>query len=188
MGGACCRTRRLLKARNKSTPFWPTASPLALNLQDSALVFGALIGAVARAPSPRYKDINGDEKAINGDFSKLRHVPTLKPAAAKVLTNTEARTRNVPGTHEVRKTMRHQTHSYRVAYGLACFFTFSPSERDTTLMLRLARARQSDPALANDQSKAFYQRSQPALDVDFIQLSPEALAEVGQDVETQNLN
>ena len=124
-------------------------------------------------------DVNGEHKAIAGDFTKLRYVQNLTPAAARVLANTEARARNVPGTHEVRKTMRHQTHSYRVTYGLACFFTFSPSERDTALMLRMARARQNDPALSNDSSKAYYQRHLPALDVDFIQLSPEALAEAG---------
>ena len=127
----------------------------------------------------RYVDVNGDEKAVNGDFTKLRYVPNLSPAALKVLSNTEARTRSVPGTHEIRKIMRHQTHSYRVKYGLACFFTFSPAERDTTIMLRMARARQSDPALLHDKAKALYQRQCPPLDVDFIQLSPAALAEAG---------
>ncbi|CAK9075903.1 unnamed protein product [Durusdinium trenchii] len=125
----------------------------------------------------RYVDINGEEKAIAGDFTKLRHAPHLSPAALKVLSNTEARTRTVPGTHEVRKTMRYQTHSYRVPYGLACFFTFSPSERDSTIMLRMARARQSDPAINDDKRKAFYQRTLPPLDIDFLRLSPEALAE-----------
>lgn len=34
---------------------------------------------------------------VNGDLTKLRHVPGLSPAARKVLSNVEARTRKVPG-------------------------------------------------------------------------------------------
>jgi len=45
-------------------------------------------------------------------------------------------------------------------------------------MLRMARARQSDPAIANDAGKTFYGRQKPELDVDFCRLSVERLAEV----------
>ena len=124
-----------------------------------------------------YADVNGENKAIKGDMSKLRHVPNLSNAAKKVLMNAEARARKVPGTHEVRSTMRHQTHAYRVNYGLALFVTFSPSERDTCIMLRMARARQGDPAIANDPCKEFYARGKPELDVDYLRLSPEKLLE-----------
>lgn len=37
-----------------------------------------------------YVDINGEHKAVNGDLTKLRHVPTLSAAAHKMLTNVEA--------------------------------------------------------------------------------------------------
>ncbi|CAK9070711.1 ATP-dependent DNA helicase, partial [Durusdinium trenchii] len=94
-----------------------------------------------------------------------------------MITNLEARTRNVAGTHEVRSTMRHQTHAYRVKFGLAIFITFSPSERDSTLMVRMARARPTDPAAVADSRKAFYSREKPQLDVEFCRLSPERLAE-----------
>ena len=110
-------------------------------------------------------------------MTKLRHVPGLSEAAKKTLANVEARTRNIPGTHEVRKTMRHQTHANRVAYGTAIFLTFSPSERDTTLMVRLARARQADPAILADRTGQFQGRDKPELDVDYMRLSPEVLAE-----------
>ena len=125
----------------------------------------------------KYRDITGELKAIQGDFTKVRHAPTLSPAARKLLGNVEARARNIPGTHEVRKTMRHQTHANRICYGTAVFVTMSPSERDTTLMVRLARARQSDPGILADGSGNFQRRDRPALDVDYIRLSPEALAE-----------
>ena len=126
-----------------------------------------------------YVDISGERKPINGDATKLRHGAGLSEAAQKVMSNVEARARNIPGTHEVRRTMRHQTHANRVCYGTAIFITFSPSERDTTLMLRLARARQADPAVQQDGSAMFQRRNKPALDIDYeyIRLSPEALAE-----------
>ena len=124
-----------------------------------------------------YTDVTGALKLVNGDLTKLRHAPGLSLAAQKVLCNTEARTRRIPGTHEIRKTMRHQTNANRVCHGTAIFITFSPSERDTSLMVRLARARQSDPAIVADGSTMFQQRQAPALDVDYVRLSPEALAE-----------
>ena len=124
----------------------------------------------------KYKDVTGEMKAIKGDLSKVRYAPNLSEAAKKVLDNCEARTRRIPGTHEVRQTMRHQTHAYRVCYGTSLFLTFSPSERDTTLMLRLARARRSDPAIAQEGSKKFQARDEPDLEVEFCRLDPEALA------------
>lgn len=102
-------------------------------------------------------------------------MPDLTPAAQKMLSNCEARARNIPGTHEIRKTMRHQTHAYRVVYGTSMFLTFSPSERDSALMLRLARVRAEDPALHHDDTKLFQQRGKPELDVDYIRLDPDAV-------------
>ena len=120
-----------------------------------------------------YVDVNNQNKAINGDLSKLRYVPGLSAAAQKLLGNAEARTKNIPGTHAVRSTMRHQTHAYRVNYGLAIFITFSPSERDSTIMVRMVRARRGDPAIGEDGSKAFYGRNKPNLAEEFFRLSPE---------------
>ena len=124
-----------------------------------------------------YLDIAGAKKSVNGDLTKLRHVPGLSLNAKKLLGDLEARSKYIPGTHEVRRTMRHQTHANRVCYGTSIFLTFSPSERDTTLMVRLARARQSDPAIIADGSGRYQQRTEPQLDMDFMRLSPEALAE-----------
>ena len=129
-----------------------------------------------------YIDSNNEQKAVNGDLTKLRYVPGLSEAALKALSNLEARTRKVPGTHAVRTTMRHQTHAYRVKYGLSVFITFSPSEKDSALMLRMARARKTDPAIEEDDSKLVHAREKPALDVDFCRLSLERLAEA-RDIE-----
>ena len=64
-----------------------------------------------------YTDITGALKPVNGDMTKLRHVPGLSLAAQKVLCNTEAR--HLPGTHEIRKIMRHHTNVFRVLWGTA---------------------------------------------------------------------
>ena len=93
-----------------------------------------------------------------------------------MLDNTEARSRNIPGTHEVRKTMRQQTHANRICYGTPIFVTFSPSERDSAIMLRLARARKLDPAVTRDGTAHTQGRDKPELDVEFCRLNPEALA------------
>lgn len=124
-----------------------------------------------------YTDVAGALKPVNGDLTKLRHAPGLTLAAQKALCNTEARTRRLPGTHEIRKTMRHQTNANRVVYGTAIFITFSPREQDSSIMMRLVRARQSDPAVVEDGSSKFQKRQTPALDVDYVKLSAEALAE-----------
>eukprot|EP00971_Amphidinium_carterae_P312691 6214828-Amphidinium_carterae.1 len=58
--------------------------------------------------------------------------------------------KNVAGTHEIRRKMRHQTHANRVHFGTSICVTFSPSERDNTLMMKLTRARRCDPALNRD--------------------------------------
>lgn len=123
-----------------------------------------------------YTDINGNKKYINGDLTKLWHVQSLSAAAKRVISNLDARTRNIPGTHQIRKTMRHQTHANRICYGTPIFLTFSPSERDSAIMLRLVRARSDDPAVQADQAKHSYQRTSPPLDVDFAELDLEDLA------------
>ncbi|CAJ1414058.1 unnamed protein product, partial [Effrenium voratum] len=144
------------------------------SLQPEEIVAGAQ--ELARRLNGTYTDVNGGEKPVRGDLTKLRFA-NLQPAARKILANVEARAANIPGTHEVRKTMRLQTHAYRVCYGTSIFLTFSPSERDTALMLRLARVREEDPALLRDSAKKFQARGAPALDEEFCRLSPEALAE-----------
>ena len=125
-----------------------------------------------------YVDTTGGRKAVNGDLRSIRHVPGLSAPALKLLDNVETRCKNIPGTHGVRNTMRHQTHAYRVSYGTALFITFSPSERDSALMVKMSRVRQSDPAIATDDCKQFYTRSSPRIE-EYFSLSPERLAEAG---------
>ncbi|CAJ1389752.1 unnamed protein product, partial [Effrenium voratum] len=170
---------------------WNYLFRAAVNLQKNAYMFSApsadggsyqslnpedIVAGVREITSRlrgTYTDINGEEKPVQADLTKLRFA-NLKPAARKILANVEARAKNIPGTHEVRKTMRLQTHAHRVCFGTSIFL---PSERDTALMLRLARVREEDPALLRDGAKKFQARGLPALDEEFCRLSPEALAE-----------
>ncbi|CAJ1385553.1 unnamed protein product, partial [Effrenium voratum] len=144
---------------------WNYLFRTAVNLQKNAYMFSApnadgggyhslkpeeiVAGAqeLARRLNGTYTDVNGGEKPVRGDLTKLRFA-NLQPAARKILANVEARAANIPGTHEVRKTMRLQTHAYR-----------------------------SDPALLRDGARKFQARGAPALDEEFCRLSPEALAE-----------
>ena len=67
-----------------------------------------------RALDSKYADVSGELKAVKGDLAKTRYcVPSLSREAVKVLDNLEARTRRIPGTQEVRTTMRLQTHANR---------------------------------------------------------------------------
>ena len=147
----------------------PGGALRSLNPSDLAVAHGELLKALTGT----YIDVTGKRQPVNGDLSKLRWVPRLSSAALKILDNVQAKSRKLAGTHEVRKTMRIQTHSYRIRYGTPLFITFSPSERDSTMMIRLARARTIDPALAKDPGSRFYTRHAPELDTEFASFSQE---------------
>lgn len=71
---------------------------------------------------------------------------------------------NIPGIHEIRKTMRHQTHAHRVAYGTA-ILTFWPSFCGTqpswcAVCLRSANL---DPAILGDHTGRFQSRERPII-------------------------
>ena len=136
------------------------------------------VNEVTRHLWGKYTDINGHQKEVNGDLTKLWHVPGLSATGKQVLRNMEARTRSIPGTHDARKTMRHQTHANRICHGTSIFGTWSPSETGTALMLRLMRTSSQDPALHFDAQSRFQQRHAPPLDEDFIRLDPDMLLRV----------
>ena len=69
----------------------------------------------------------------------------------ELLRNSRAIARNIEGTDEIRTIMRHDTHGYRIRYGLPLFVTISPDEKHNLIMLRMVRVRASDPAAAQDE-------------------------------------
>ena len=89
-------------------------------------------------------------KKVNGDLTKLRYAMGLTAAAQQLLKNLEHVSRTIPGTMEVRKIMRFETHAGRIRRGVPLFVTFSPDEKHNMIMLRLARSRTSDPCHCAD--------------------------------------
>ena len=97
--------------------------------------------SICHALKGKYKAPDGKLRPVRGDMTKVRYATNHHPAAKRLLANIEHSTSKLPGTQEVRRTMRFITHSYRVAYGQPIFVTFSPNEKDSTLMIRLSRSR-----------------------------------------------
>ena len=135
--------------------------------------------SICKALKGKYKAPDGKVRPVNGDMTKVRYAIGLHPAALKMLSNIEHTTSKIPGTQEVRKKMRHITHSYRVAYGQPIFITMSPDEKHNTLMLRFARTRHCDPVhRGNDNSRRWGSRTCPSLEEDFdvtMKLDPDRL-------------
>ena len=52
---------------------------------------------------------------------------------------------NLPGTQQLRQLMGHRQFGARVVYGDCLFFTISPDEQHSALVLRLSRFRKNDP-------------------------------------------
>ena len=102
--------------------------------------------SICKALDGSYKDLDGRMKKVKGDLTKVKYAVELTEAARRILQNLEHTSRTIPGTMEVRKVMRYDTHAGRIRRGVPIFITFSPDEKQNVLMLRLTRSRKSDPA------------------------------------------
>ncbi|CAJ1375402.1 unnamed protein product [Effrenium voratum] len=80
------------------------------SLTSEELTEGALHGQYRAGP-------DAPLQPVAGDVSKLRVVPELPCAARILLQNVQHVSAKIPGTVEVRKLMRHETHAYRIIYG-----------------------------------------------------------------------
>ena len=126
-----------------------------------------------------YRDPAGGVHRVSGDMTKVKQCAGLTPAAHKLLAAVEHTSQRVEGTQEVRRLMRHQLHAYRIVYGQAVFVTFSPNEKDSLLMIRLSRARRSDPIHSTDTSIGRWgTMDAPSIehDMDEMGFSPQELA------------
>ena len=124
--------------------------------------------SICNALAGKYRDLDGKIKKVNGDMTKIRYAVNLTPAAKRLLQNIEHSTRKIPGTQEVRKLMRYETHAARVRRGVSIWFTLSPDEKHNLLMLRLSRSRRADPANEVDPlSRRFGLLDEPVIDTDF---------------------
>ncbi|CAK0903535.1 unnamed protein product, partial [Prorocentrum cordatum] len=101
---------------------------------------------IYRALDDKYVDISNRKQKVNGDMTKVRHVPGLGKAAHKLLTHIEHTSRRLAGAQEARRVMRFETNALRVRCGVPIFVTFSPDEGRNLLVVRLSRTRRQDPA------------------------------------------
>ena len=100
------------------------------------------------------------EKALCGGFYRDRFTGKLQPCESlaqvaycsnvspmtkKLVADGRFRTKNVPGTQEIRHTIGNVLVWYRVVYGNGIFMTISPGERHNYLSIRLSRYRLRDP-------------------------------------------
>ena len=115
-------------------------------LQDGAI-------SLCKALHSSYRDLDGRMRGVQGDITKIRHVPGLSHAAKRLMQNLEHPSRKIPGTQEVRRVMRFEIQGYRIRYGVPIFVTFSPDEAHNMLMVRLSRTRQKDPEFTNERDE-----------------------------------
>ena len=76
---------------------------------------------ICQALNGTYKDLDDKFKKVNGDFTKVKWVKGLSQAAIRLLQNIEHTSRQIPGTQEVRKLMRYDTHAGRIRRGVPIF-------------------------------------------------------------------
>ena len=108
---------------------------------------------IMKALFGKFQDASGRMQAVAGDMTKVRYVPGLSSAAKRLLQNIQHISRRLPGTQEIRRLMRFETHAFRIAYGVPIFVTFTPDESHNLLMLRFSRVRQNDPLFGNNGDK-----------------------------------
>ena len=83
---------------------------------------------------------------MRGDISKITRIIGLRNTEKALLQNFHFMSSRLPGTRQVRNSIRHIIFSSRIFYGAPVFMTLTPSERHSGLAIRLYRGRASDPA------------------------------------------
>ena len=86
---------------------------------------------------------------IAGDTTKLPYANGLSPLEKKLAWTQHFLAAQLPGSQQLRRGMGHRQFGARVVYGDCMFFTVSPNEHHSALVLRLSRFRQSDPYIIN---------------------------------------
>lgn len=84
---------------------------------------------------------------INGDTTKLQFAEGLTPQERRIAQQVNFLAMHLPGNPMTRKLMGQAQFGARVVYGDCVFMTISLNEQHSALVLRLFRARRSDPFL-----------------------------------------
>ena len=74
---------------------------------------------------------------MRGDISKITKIIGLKNTEKVLLANFHFMSSRIPGTRQVRNSIRHIIFSSRIFYGVPVFMTLIPSERHSGLAIRL---------------------------------------------------
>ena len=93
-----------------------------------------------------WREVSGVHRVpIAGDTTRLPYATGLTPLEKKLAHAQNFIATHLGGTQAVRKMMGHAQFGARVAYGDCIFFTVSPNEQHSALVLRLSRFRRNDP-------------------------------------------
>jgi hypothetical protein len=82
---------------------------------------------------------------INGDTTLLPYAKGLSALERRLALAQHFLPKRMSGTQQVRQLMGHTQLGARVVYGDCIFFTISPNEQMSSLVLKLSRYLQSDP-------------------------------------------
>ena len=82
---------------------------------------------------------------IAGDTTRLPHATGLSPLEKRLAHAQHFLARHLPGSQQLRQLMGHTQFGARVNYGDCLFFTISPNEQHSALVLLLSRFRSNDP-------------------------------------------
>ena len=82
---------------------------------------------------------------IAGDRTRLPYATGLNPLERRMARAQNYLASHLGGTQAVRRIMGHRHFGARVMYGDCIFFTISPNEQHSGLVLRLSRFRENDP-------------------------------------------
>ena len=99
-----------------------------------------------------YMDFAGRRQKVNGDISKVSRIIGLSATQQALLQNYFFMSSRIPGTRQIRSSIRHLIFSSRIFYGIPVFVTWTPSERHSGLVVRLVRGRRTDPGFLGSAS------------------------------------
>ena len=97
---------------------------------------------------------------IAGDTTRLPFAKGLTPLEKRLAWSQHYLAQHLAGSQQVRQLMGHSHFGARVSYGDCVFFTISPNEHHSALVLRLSRFRRNDP---------YVRYGSPAQDVSFLE-------------------
>ena len=84
-----------------------------------------------------YEDALGRRVPVRGGISKIMKIIGLKNTEKALLHNFHFMLSRIPGTRQIRNSIRHIIFSSRIFYGVSVFMTLTPSERHSGLAIRL---------------------------------------------------